>query len=92
MKKNTTVGLVTGFVLMLSFIFGIGMMPDTPIHMWIQNAYFGLAFAFAFGLGVPELLAYVLTLVIFGLTFWLGFFIGKKLSSLSDKKAKKEQD
>jgi uncharacterized phage infection (PIP) family protein YhgE len=90
MKKNTTVGLVTGFVLMMAFIFGIGMVPEEPFYMWIHNAYYGLAFAFAFGLGVPELLAYGLTLLLFGLTFLLGFFIGKKLSNLSFKKTKAE--
>ncbi len=92
MKKNTTVGLVTGLVLMMAFIFGIGMLPEEPIYMWIPNAYYGLAFAFAFGFGAPELLAYVLTLVTFGLTFLLGFFIGKKLSNFSFKKNKTEQD
>ncbi len=92
MQKNTTVGIITGFVLMIAFMLGIGMTQEDPFYMWFANSFYGIAFTFSFGFGVPEIISYILTFFLFALTFLLGFFIGKKLFNVSNKKTKQEID
>lgn len=85
MQKNTIIGMITGFVLLIVFILGLGMEQQEPIYQWLFNSFNGIAFMFAFGFGVPAILSYILTLFLFGIIYLIGFFIGKKMAGLPKK-------
>ncbi|WP_028023267.1 hypothetical protein [Enterovibrio calviensis] len=84
MQRSTLVGLKVGLIALLIFVAMIGMSTNSPATEWLKEAFHGISFAFAFGLGAPEALAYVLGGVVFVAIFCAGYFVGKKASSKLD--------
>ncbi|GAL06697.1 hypothetical protein ACFFLZ_03115 [Photobacterium aphoticum] len=82
MNKKHIAGLIAAFVTLLGFIAAIGMSVPSVVYLWPVEALNGIAFAFAWGLGVPTWLAYVLALVIFLAIACIGYAAGRKVYSL----------
>ncbi|WP_407332838.1 hypothetical protein [Enterovibrio sp. 27052020O] len=85
MQRSTLIGLKVGLLALLLFIAMLGLSTNSPATEWLKEAFFGISFAFAFGLGAPESLAYVLAIIVFLAIFCVGYFVGKKASAKIDK-------
>lgn len=84
MQRSTLIGLKVGLLALLLFIGMLGMSTHSPATEWLKEAFLGISFAFAFGLGATEALAYILALVVFVAVFCVGYLVGKKASSKLD--------
>lgn len=84
MQRSTLVGLKVGLLAVLVLVALLGMSVNAPVTQWLQSAFHGLAFAFAFGFGAPEVLAYVLAGIAFLIVFWAGFLMGKRAARKLD--------
>ena len=85
MQRSTLVGLKVGLIALFIFVAMIGMSTNAPATEWLKEAFLGISFAFAFGLGAPEALAYALGAVVFVAVFCAGYFVGKKASAKLDR-------
>ncbi|ROV57534.1 MULTISPECIES: hypothetical protein [Vibrio] len=74
-----TIVALTGFAAFL-FLFASG--THVPVMYWPNEALQGLAFTFAWGLGVPSYLAYALSIGLMVAVFYSFFRIGKRLTQL----------
>ncbi len=74
-----TIIATSGFAAFL-FLFASG--SNVPLMQWPIEALQGLAFTFAWGLGVPSYLAYGLSVVLMVAVFYSFFRIGKRVSQL----------
>ncbi|OEE49545.1 hypothetical protein A1OS_07160 [Enterovibrio norvegicus] len=84
MRTSTLVGIKVGLILLLAFIALMGQTNNAPYSEWLNDAFMGVAFTFAWGLGIPEMLAYVLSVLVFAAIFGCGFVIGQKFSRKLD--------
>ncbi|CZF86199.1 MULTISPECIES: hypothetical protein [Grimontia] len=84
MQRSTLIGLKVGLLALLLFIGMLGMSTNSPATEWLKEAFLGISFAFAFGLGAPEVLAYLLATIVFIAVFCVGYFVGKKASGKLD--------
>lgn len=84
MQRSTLVGIKVGLLAVLIIVGLLGMTTNAPVTEWLQEAFLGIAFTFAFGLGAPTALAYFLSSLVFVLVFGAGYYIGKKASSRLD--------
>ncbi len=58
MQRSTLVGIKVGLLAVLIIVGLLGMTTNAPVTEWLQEAFLGIAFTFAFGLGAPTALAY----------------------------------
>ncbi len=82
MNKATMAGwiiAITGFVTFL-YLFTSG--TNMPFYLWPNEALQGLAFSFAWGLGVPSYLAYPLAIILMIAVFYGFFRFGKRITQL----------
>lgn len=85
MQRSTLIGLKIGLLALLLFIGMLGMSTDAPASQWLEEAFIGVSFTFAFGLGAPETVAYALAVMVFVAIFCVGYVVGKKASSTLDR-------
>lgn len=84
MQRSTLIGLKVGLLALLLFIGMLGMATNSPATQWLEEAFLGISFTFAFGLGVPETAAYALAVMVFVAVFCVGYVVGKKASAKLD--------
>ncbi|KLV07154.1 hypothetical protein ABT56_06290 [Photobacterium aquae] len=80
MGKFNRFGLLLALVGLIGFIALLAGGTQFPVVRWPIEALSGLAFSFAWGLGVPVWLAYTMALVCFAAVAMACYWIGKKLS------------
>ena len=80
MNKATIMGLFTSVLGLIGLIAALSIGSHFPIYRWPYDAFQGIAFSLAFGLGFSDTLSYVVTIILVFLVTVTFFTIGIKLS------------
>ncbi|MBA5764008.1 hypothetical protein H2O73_16710 [Vibrio sp. 404] len=82
MNRANVAGTIVALMGFAAFLFLFASGTNAPFIYWPNEAMQGLAFTFAWGLGVPSYLAYVLSIVLMIAVFYSFFRIGKRLAQM----------
>jgi len=82
MNRANVVGATVALMGFVAFLFLFASGSNVPVVYWPNVTMQGLAFTFAWGLGVPSYLAYALSIVLMIAVFYSFFRIGKKLAQM----------
>ncbi|MGF1911535.1 hypothetical protein L4C38_19090 [Vibrio kasasachensis] len=82
MNRVNVVGAVIAFIGFTAFLTLFTSGSNVSVMYWPNEAMQGLAFTFAWGLGVPSGLAYLLAIVLMIGVFFSLFRIGKRLAQM----------
>ena len=79
MNNKHIAGIVGAFIVLATVIATLAMGAPSVVYLWPVEALNGIAFAFAWGLGVPVWLAYVFACLIFAAFAAIGYAVGRKV-------------
>ncbi|MDD9194661.1 hypothetical protein PVK62_02280 [Aliivibrio sp. S3MY1] len=80
MNKATIMGMIISFLGLIGFITAMSIGSHFPIHQWPYQVFQGIAFSLSFGLGLPVIISYTVTCVLFFIVASVFFMLGAKLS------------
>ena len=80
MRKDVVIGLFCMVFSLLGVIFVLAGDSQTPVSHWPLEAFEGLVFSLAWGLGLSDLNAIVLSLMLINLFAFIAFVVGRQLS------------
>lgn len=76
MSKSRVFGVMVSLAVLCGLIYWLNVGSHYPVIQWPYEAYQGVAFFFAWALGVPESLSYVVAagavIIMLSLCFWVG--------------------
>ncbi|MGF1685405.1 hypothetical protein L4C36_01755 [Photobacterium japonica] len=82
MNNKHIAGIVGALIVLAIVIATIAMGAPSVVYLWPVEALNGIAFAFAWGLGVPVWLAYVFASLIFCAFACAGYAVGRTVYRL----------
>ena len=77
MNKIDRIGMIGAFVGFASLVYILANGSSLNMIHWPIEALSGLAFSFAWGFGVPVLVAYVFAVIIFIAVMFIGSSLGR---------------
>ena len=82
MNKATITGVLVSLLGLMGGISALSIGSHFPIYRWPYEAFQGIAFSLAFGLGFSNGTSYVVTSILIFIVAIIFFMLGTKLSNI----------
>lgn len=80
MSKTTIFGLIVSFFTLIGLIAILSVGSHFPVYQWPYQAFQGLVFSLAWGLGLSTGISYLVSAVLVLVLLAIAFVVGVKLS------------